>query len=135
MPPSPGGANALPRTKIPKPSVPMKNFNWQKIPNNKIPSTVFMEIEFGKEENLLDYSEIEGLFAQKVVEKKKLGMHLVPLTASPAHSASCVQTRRLRCRLSAWWTHAGRRTLVRACCCVYSLVRVMMLMSLVQASS
>lgn len=59
----------LPKLNIPTPSVPMKGFNWSKLPNNKVTNTIFMDAI--KEKDLdLDFKEIETLFCKKIIEKK-----------------------------------------------------------------
>ena len=68
-PPPGGGPGALPKIKVPKPSVAMKNLNWTKIPNSKIQNTLFSQM--GKLEVKVDFGEMEGLFCKKIIEKKK----------------------------------------------------------------
>jgi dishevelled associated activator of morphogenesis len=75
-PPPPGGGAALPKISVPKPSVPMKNINWVKIPNSKIKDTVFAQLGKEKMDQKLDFKEIESLFCKKIIQKKETsGMH------------------------------------------------------------
>ena len=56
-------ASQLPLKPVIKPSTKMKQFNWTKIPNNKVISSYWKDVtEAGIE---LDASEVEQLFAAK----------------------------------------------------------------------
>eukprot|EP01119_Soliformovum_irregulare_P002332 TRINITY_DN1260_c2_g1_i1.p1 TRINITY_DN1260_c2_g1~~TRINITY_DN1260_c2_g1_i1.p1 ORF type:complete len:740 (-),score=348.98 TRINITY_DN1260_c2_g1_i1:24-1922(-) len=61
---------ALPKMNVPKAKVPVKNFNWTKIPANKINDTLFMDAIKLKDPGV-DFSQLEELFAKKVIEKKE----------------------------------------------------------------
>lgn len=96
-PPPPGGAPPPPgapmapaldpallalqeRLKVPKPKAALKNFNWMKIPNNKIADTIFMQM--GHETTPLNFPEIENLFSKKQIEKKPKGIFIFFLEKS-----------------------------------------------------
>jgi hypothetical protein len=65
---------ALPPKPVVKPSTKMKQFNWTKIPNNKVISSYWKDVT---EVNIdLDPNEVERLFAAKEAVKK--GAQLTP---------------------------------------------------------
>uniref|UniRef100_A0A8C4Q5N2 Disheveled-associated activator of morphogenesis 1 n=1 Tax=Eptatretus burgeri TaxID=7764 RepID=A0A8C4Q5N2_EPTBU len=58
------GASATMKQKnIPKPSHPLKSFNWSKLSENKIPGTVWSEIDDLNAFKLLDLEELENTFS------------------------------------------------------------------------
>ncbi|KAK5582503.1 hypothetical protein RB653_004088 [Dictyostelium firmibasis] len=76
-PPPPGGfgvkkAAAPPRKEVPVPALKMKGLQWVSLNDKKIQGTIFSKfnIETSKDINL-DYKDIEGVFAAKVIEKKE----------------------------------------------------------------
>uniref|UniRef100_S4RJ87 Dishevelled associated activator of morphogenesis 1b n=1 Tax=Petromyzon marinus TaxID=7757 RepID=S4RJ87_PETMA len=64
-PPPPGGPPGAPppKKKIPQPSNPLKSFNWSKLPENKISSTVWSEIDDLRAFKVLDLADIERMFS------------------------------------------------------------------------
>lgn len=83
LPPPPPGAPGGPALtlRVPKATVPLKNFNWSKLPNNKLSETIFADLIKEGEEDL-DFQEIESLFSKKIVEKKPKSKPLVSLLTS-----------------------------------------------------
>ncbi|KAN0050070.1 hypothetical protein ACTA71_003171 [Dictyostelium dimigraforme] len=75
-PPPPGGfgkkAAAPPRKEVPVPGLKMKGLQWVSLNDKKIQGTIFSKfnLETSKDINL-DYKDIEGVFAAKVIEKKE----------------------------------------------------------------
>lgn len=81
-PPPPGmpgfGAapvSKLPARKRPQPTNPVKSFNWQKIADNKIEKTLWIELDDSKVFNSLDVQEFETMFSayQKAAGKDEGG--------------------------------------------------------------
>jgi hypothetical protein len=79
---------ALPPKPVVKPSTKMKQFNWTKIPNNKVISSYWKDVT---EVNIdLDPSEVERLFAAKEAVKKGTD-HARSLAASSSYTCVCVR--------------------------------------------
>ncbi|XP_053344836.1 disheveled-associated activator of morphogenesis 1b isoform X1 [Clarias gariepinus] len=65
-PPPPPGAPvgpALKKKNIPQPSNPLKSFNWSKLPESKLDSTVWAEVDDSKVFKILDLEDIEKTFS------------------------------------------------------------------------
>uniref|UniRef100_UPI0037E79327 disheveled-associated activator of morphogenesis 1 n=1 Tax=Semicossyphus pulcher TaxID=241346 RepID=UPI0037E79327 len=64
-PPPPPGAplGAAPRKNIPRPSNPLKSFNWSKLPENKVEGTVWKDIDDLKVFKVLDLEELQRIFS------------------------------------------------------------------------
>ncbi|XP_033125746.1 disheveled-associated activator of morphogenesis 1-A-like isoform X1 [Anneissia japonica] len=64
-PPGIGGFTAVPKkTKnIPKPSQPLKSFNWSKLPDNKLVGTVWLDLDEMKVLKLMDFQEFDKTFS------------------------------------------------------------------------
>jgi hypothetical protein len=63
----------LPPKPVVKPSTKMKQFNWTKIPNNKVISSYWKDVT--EVEIQLDISEVEFLFAAREDKKGTLAEH------------------------------------------------------------
>ncbi|XP_004082105.1 disheveled-associated activator of morphogenesis 1 [Oryzias latipes] len=63
-PPPPGGPPGLEQRKnIPRPSNPLKSFNWSKLPENKIEGTIWKKIDDRNVFKVLDLEELEKTFS------------------------------------------------------------------------
>ncbi|XP_024140275.1 disheveled-associated activator of morphogenesis 1 isoform X2 [Oryzias melastigma] len=63
-PPPPGGPPGLEqRRNIPRPSNPLKSFNWSKLPENKIEGTIWKKIDERNVFKVLDLEELEKTFS------------------------------------------------------------------------
>lgn len=66
-PPPPSGPSQpvaqLKKKNIPKPSAPLKSFNWAKLPENKLPGTVWAELDDEKLYKIMDLQEFERTFS------------------------------------------------------------------------
>ncbi|KAM9949412.1 hypothetical protein ACTFIT_010621 [Dictyostelium discoideum] len=76
-PPPPGGfgmkkAAAPPRKEVPVPALKMKGLQWVSLNDKKIQGTIFSKFNLDTSKDInLDYKDIEGVFAAKVIEKKE----------------------------------------------------------------
>ncbi|XP_078350098.1 disheveled-associated activator of morphogenesis 2-like [Oculina patagonica] len=70
-PPPPGGkseggffgAIRQPNRKAPKPSQPLKSFNWAKLPDSKIKGTVWTDIDDAKVYAVMDFEDFDRMFS------------------------------------------------------------------------
>ncbi|XP_066923009.1 disheveled-associated activator of morphogenesis 1-A-like isoform X2 [Clytia hemisphaerica] len=66
-PPPPGmglpGFNNKKKSKLPKPSQPLKSFNWTKIPDVKLKGTIFSDLDENQIIPLLDFKRIDKAFS------------------------------------------------------------------------
>ncbi|XP_046849776.1 disheveled-associated activator of morphogenesis 1-like isoform X2 [Xenia sp. Carnegie-2017] len=69
-PPGPPGAPGLPgafpkkvKRNVPKPSQPLKSFNWSKLPDTKIKGTVWTEIDDSKIHEIMDFNDFDRMFS------------------------------------------------------------------------
>lgn len=66
LPPPPGCppqlANKQRSVEIPKPSAPLKSFNWAKLPETKVAGTVWADIDEGKMYSVIDFETVDKLF-------------------------------------------------------------------------
>ncbi|XP_028398626.1 disheveled-associated activator of morphogenesis 1-like [Dendronephthya gigantea] len=69
-PPPPPGAPGLPgmqqkktNRNTPKPSQPLKSFNWSKLPDTKIKGTVWTEIDDSKVHQVMDFNDFDRMFS------------------------------------------------------------------------
>lgn len=76
--PTPG----LPSKKVIKPTVPLKQLNWSKLPNHSISDTVWASVSDDSVQ--LDNEELETLFQKKVVNTKEEGEQAGKAAAAPA---------------------------------------------------
>uniref|UniRef100_UPI00358E1AC9 disheveled-associated activator of morphogenesis 2-like isoform X1 n=2 Tax=Myxine glutinosa TaxID=7769 RepID=UPI00358E1AC9 len=68
------GASATVKQKnIPKPSHPLKSFNWSKLSENKIPGTVWSEIDDLNAFKVLDLEDLENTFSAYQRQQKESG--------------------------------------------------------------
>ena len=64
----------MPKKEPRKPNVPMRKFNWSKLPDIKVKGTVWeKEAVDDQESKVLDTAELEALFGTKVAAKKEEG--------------------------------------------------------------
>ncbi|XP_073980936.1 disheveled-associated activator of morphogenesis-like protein isoform X2 [Rhodnius prolixus] len=61
-PPAPPAAPPRPAKNVPKPSNPLKSFNWSKLPDTKLTGTVWSELDDTKLYNAMDLDSIDKLF-------------------------------------------------------------------------
>eukprot|EP00118_Oscarella_pearsei_P026097 m.309383 g.309383 ORF g.309383 m.309383 type:complete len:1090 (+) comp46287_c0_seq1:120-3389(+) len=62
-PPPPGGMLVGAQKKIPKPSHPLKSFNWSKMSANQVKDTVWKDIDDAKTFGILDLDDFERTFS------------------------------------------------------------------------
>lgn len=65
LPPPPGLPQLVSRQRsveIPKPSAPLKSFNWAKLPETKVSGTVWADIDEGKMYSTIDLETVDKLF-------------------------------------------------------------------------
>lgn len=65
LPPPPGLPQIVSRQRsveIPKPSAPLKSFNWAKLPETKVSGTVWADIDEGKMYSTIDLETVDKLF-------------------------------------------------------------------------
>uniref|UniRef100_A0A2S2PDJ4 Disheveled-associated activator of morphogenesis 2 n=1 Tax=Schizaphis graminum TaxID=13262 RepID=A0A2S2PDJ4_SCHGA len=81
LPPPPG---CLPQlvvrqrsVEIPKPSAPLKSFNWAKLPETKVAGTVWADIDEGKMYSSIDLEAVDKLFCAYQNQKQTNGMTAV----------------------------------------------------------
>lgn len=81
-PPPPGGAvvrTSRPPKKVPKPSNPLKSFNWSKLPDSKLDGTIWMGLDDSKIYKTIDLQELDSTFSayqrqqENVTTNKKYG--------------------------------------------------------------
>jgi len=77
LPPPPG---CLPQlvvrqrsVEIPKPSAPLKSFNWAKLPETKVAGTVWADIDEGKMYSSIDLEAVDKLFCAYQNQKQSNG--------------------------------------------------------------
>lgn len=62
-PPMPGMGGAKRRKNLPKPSNPLKSFNWSKLPDRDIQGTLWMDIDEAKTIKMLDFADFDKNFS------------------------------------------------------------------------
>ncbi|XP_075908087.1 disheveled-associated activator of morphogenesis 2-like isoform X2 [Petromyzon marinus] len=91
-----GPPSELPKKKIPQPSNPLKSFNWSKLPENKISSTVWSEIDDLRAFKVLDLADIERMFSAYQRQQKEMGSNeeLLDCGSRKAKELSVIDGRR-----------------------------------------
>lgn len=62
---------------IPKPSAPLKSFNWAKLPETKVAGTVWADIDEGKMYSTIDLETVDKLFCAYQNQKTSNGVVVV----------------------------------------------------------
>ncbi|KAH3760466.1 disheveled-associated activator of morphogenesis 1 [Pelomyxa schiedti] len=81
-PPPPGLLGGVKRSRKQKPSVPVKNFHWTKIPNAQVAKTIF-STPSGKPEATFNFAEIEKLFCKAPAKSTKPTTPSSPASKAP----------------------------------------------------
>eukprot|EP00794_Sanderia_malayensis_P020228 gene20228-22204_t len=90
-----GGFFGRKKNKLPKPSNPLKSFNWSKLPEAKIKGTLWTEIDDSEVISKLDFLEIDNAFSAFQRKEKEKGDDEEDFKkASPPKELSFIDNRR-----------------------------------------
>ncbi|XP_046863557.1 disheveled-associated activator of morphogenesis 1-like [Xenia sp. Carnegie-2017] len=96
LPGLPGALQGKGKRNVPKPSQPLKSFNWSKLPDTKIKGTVWTVIDDSKIHEIMDFNDFDRMFSayQKSKNDQKDGGAEACVAAEQRQELSFIDSRK-----------------------------------------